>query len=239
MYTEFAEIYDNVMTTLNYDDWYNFIKNILKEINFNGTDVMDLGCGTGEITLRFAKDGYKVMGVDLSSDMLRIADVKFKKENFNIPLVCQDMEELRLPVEVDLVVALFDTMNYLLTEESLEKTLENVYLHLPEGGYFIFDLVTRKLMDDLFCSGNYIEDREDIFINWEHYFDKENKIDRIYTTFFVKQKDNIYKRYEEIHDKRIYSIEEVEYAIKKVGFEFQKYQNSELAGERVFWVLKK
>ncbi|MGM0508784.1 MAG: class I SAM-dependent DNA methyltransferase [Fusobacteriota bacterium] len=240
MYTGFAKIYDRVMTNLNYDNWYKFLKNILKEINFTGTDIMDLGCGTGEIAIRFKKDGFKVMGVDISEDMLERAEDKINDLGLHIPLTNQDMRKLRLPIEVDAVVAIFDTINHLLDEEELEKTFESIYLHLPKKGYFIFDMATRKLMDDMFEKNSYIEERDDMFINWNHYYDKKSKTDRIRTLFFVKQPNGLYEKIEEIHEKRIFKENTVEKVAKKIGFKVEKkYKNKEFAGERVFYVLKK
>ena len=72
MHKEFAEIYDIFMKYVNYDEWYKFLRTFIKK---KGT-VLDLGCGTGEFIWRFLKDGFSVIGVDLSEKMLEISEKK-------------------------------------------------------------------------------------------------------------------------------------------------------------------
>ena len=69
---EFAEIYDIFMKHVDYDSWYNFLRSFIRE---KGT-LLDLGCGTGEFSVRFLRDGFSVTGVDLSEKMLDIAEEK-------------------------------------------------------------------------------------------------------------------------------------------------------------------
>ena len=78
MHKEFAEIYDIFMKYVNYDEWYKFLQMFIKK---KGT-VLDLGCGTGEFILRFLKDGFTVIGVDLSEKMLEMSEKKLLKNNF-------------------------------------------------------------------------------------------------------------------------------------------------------------
>jgi SAM-dependent methyltransferase len=227
------------MDSRNVDDWYAFIKKIMGDIGFSGTDIMDLGCGTGEILMRLANDRYKVVGVDISPEMLLVAREKIDESRLEIPLVNQDMTELHLPVEVDLVLSLFDTVNYLTDIEELDTAFENINKHLAPGGFFIFDAATRKLIDEIFSDGVYVDDREEFTIIWSHFMDDGGDIDNIHTTYFIKEK-NFYKRIDELHRKRIYTEKEVENTSLKNGFEIiKKYKDVEMAGERIFYVLKK
>ena len=77
MHKEFAEIYDIFMKYVNYDGWYKFLRTFIKK---KGT-ILDLGCGTGEFIWRFLKDGFSVIGVDLSEKMLEISEKKLKEKN--------------------------------------------------------------------------------------------------------------------------------------------------------------
>ena len=77
MHKEFAEIYDIFMKHVDYDKWYEFWKCLLKK---KGT-VLDLGCGTGEFLWRFLKDGFSVVGVDLSKKNVGNIWKKIIKEN--------------------------------------------------------------------------------------------------------------------------------------------------------------
>lgn len=73
-YTGFAYVYDEYMDNIPYDEWEEYLVELLKE---NGIDkdntVIDLGCGTGTVTRMLDKEGYNCIGIDLSEDMLSIA----------------------------------------------------------------------------------------------------------------------------------------------------------------------
>ena len=68
----FAALYDTIMENADYDGWFNYIYKIIEEKGIKGKDVLDLGCGTAEISIRFKKKGYSVLGVDISDEMLAI-----------------------------------------------------------------------------------------------------------------------------------------------------------------------
>ena len=115
MHKEFAEIYDIFMKHVDYDKWYEFLKMFIKK---KGT-VLDLGCGTGEFLWRFLKDGFSVVGVDLSKKMLEISEKKLLKNNLvnNYKLVKENIinydninkkNEIQ---QVDYIICNFDTVN--------------------------------------------------------------------------------------------------------------------------------
>lgn len=242
MYKDFANVYDKLMSEADYDEWFMYIDKIIKSLGIKKEqDIMDLGCGTGEMLLRLKRNLYdRILGLDISPDMLLIAKQKIDKEELEIPLVNQDMRDFSLPVAFDLIVCLFDTINHLVSIEELENTLENVYNHLDDGAYFIFDIVTRKFMNEMFENGIFLDDREDLTIMWKHYYDENTELDNVSTTFFARVEDNIYERLEEVYQKKIFTEEEVETSIEKMGFEISKKdKNRNLAGKRIFYVLKK
>ena len=72
-YTSFAEVYDMFMDNIPYEDWCGYLTSLLKEYGINDGLVLDLGCGTGELTRRLAACGYDMTGVDVSVDMLQKA----------------------------------------------------------------------------------------------------------------------------------------------------------------------
>ena len=94
----FASVYDKMMSYADYDSWYKFIKTIIDENGIKGKDVLDLGCGTGEMSIRLKKAGYSVLGIDISPEMLSIAADKAKEKKLEIHFANQDMRELKFPV---------------------------------------------------------------------------------------------------------------------------------------------
>ena len=128
MHKEFAEIYDIFMKHVDYDKWYEFLKMFIKK----NVSVLDLGCGTGEFLWRFLKDGFSVVGVDLSKKMLEISEKKLLKNNLanNYKLVKENIinydninkkNEIQ---QVDYIICNFDTINYLKNEKEFLKFIE-------------------------------------------------------------------------------------------------------------------
>ena len=154
MHKEFAEIYDIFMKHVDYDKWYEFLKMFIKK---KGT-VLDLGCGTGEFLWRFLKDGFSVVGVDLSKKMLEISEKKLLKNNLvnNYKLVKENIinydninkkNEIQ---QVDYIICNFDTVNYLKNEKEFLKFIEKCNQNLKKDGYLIFDAVTEDIFEEIF-----------------------------------------------------------------------------------------
>lgn len=184
----FASVYDKMMSYADYDSWYKFIKTIIDENGIKGKDVLDLGCGTGEMSIRLKKAGYSVLGIDISPEMLSIAADKAKEKKLEIHFANQDMRDFILPVGFDIVISLFDTVNYLSSIEEVEECFSSVYDHLDENGIFIFDMVTENMLDEMFPGGTFIEDREDMTMIWTREYDEESGLEDISTTFLLKKK---------------------------------------------------
>ena len=235
MYKKFSKVYDIMMEYAHYDGWENIIEEKIKRYGNSPKTILDLGCGTGEVLLRLLPN-YEMTGVDLSKEMVDIANRKVDTASFYV----QDMRELKLEKKHDVVISLFDTVNHLVSLEGLKETFTSVWGNLNEDGLYIFDIVTRELMDEMFPGGNFIDDRGDIMIIWEHEEDIEEGIDYVDTTFFVKQKNGMFKKITEEYVKKIFTVNEIIDTAKEVGFQVVEVEeNSELAGERVFFTLKK
>ena len=95
-YTSFAEVYDMFMDNIPYEDWCGYLTSLLKEYGINDGLVLDLGCGTGTLTELLAKEGYDMIGVDVSEDMLQEAIEKRAESGLPILYLLQDMREFEL-----------------------------------------------------------------------------------------------------------------------------------------------
>ena len=73
MYEDFALVYDRFMDETPYEEWCQFVVGRLKQDQITDGILLDLGCGTGSMTELLAKQGYDMIGVDLSDSMLDIA----------------------------------------------------------------------------------------------------------------------------------------------------------------------
>jgi len=236
MYNEFSEVYDHMMEYADYDEIIKYLIDKIKEQGIKEGKLLDLGCGSGEILKKIPKE-YEVSGMDLSGEMLEIARTKIDSK---IKLYHDDMRTFKTGEKYSSIISIFDTINHLTSNFELEMTLKNVNEHLEEGGIYIFDVVSREFMEEMFPGGSFIDEREKMMVVWEHEYEEETGLDYVYVNFFIEDEDGRYRRIYEEHSKKIFSKEELELAIKNSGFEILEIdENDEFAGVRDFYTLKK
>lgn len=236
MYREFSKVYDKFMEFADYDGWHDFVKFIIDGSNFDSETLLDLGCGTGEVMKRFINE-YRCTGVDISEEMLSVAREKFESIGVSSEFFCQDMRTLDLKEKYDIVISLFDTFNHLVSLYDLVRLFEGVKSHLNEGGIYIFDVVDRDFMDEMFPGGLFVDKREDMTVIWEHY--QKGDLDFIEADFFLEEKDGVYRKYTENYTKKIFTHKEITESAERAGLYVSNiYEESNLAGDRFFYVLK-
>lgn len=218
MYEGFARVYDDMMEDIPYDEWFDAVKTYLSDHGVTGGTMCELGCGTGAMTERFAVAGYSVLGVDLSEDMLTVAQEKKQESGLDIMYIHQDMRELQLAEPVDVMVSLCDSMNYLLQEEELSEVFRRVYQFLKPGGYLIFDLKTIYCYRNIIGSQTWAESGRDLSYIWENYFYEDEAINEYTLTIFCRRPDSgLYERLEEIHYQRAYPADVVQGLLEDSG----------------------
>ena len=146
-YEYFSFLYDELMNEAPYDEWIKFFEQ-QKNANLpHSKKIMDLACGTGEISLRLFEKGYDVTGIDLSEEMLSIASHKAATNGFTIPFIEQNMAALEGFQDYDVVVIFCDSLNYLQNDEDVLATFQSVYRALGDNGLFLFDVHTPYKME--------------------------------------------------------------------------------------------
>lgn len=182
--------------------------------------VVDLGCGTGTLTELLAKAGYDMIGIDDSQDMLNIALAKKEKSGREILYLNQDMKELELYGTVGAVVSVCDSLNYLLEEEEIEQTFRLVNNYLYPGGVFIFDFNTVYKYEEVIGDTTIAENRDDCSFIWENYYDVEGQMNEYALTVFVREDERLFRRFEEIHYQRGYTLEQMRRLVEKAGMQW-------------------
>lgn len=220
-YTSFAQVYDLFMDNVPYEEWCEYIKSLLEEYEITDGLVLDLGCGTGKLTRLLEDAGYDMIGIDYSEEMLEIArEHQEEREGSNILYLLQDMREFELYGTVRAVVSICDSMNYITEEEDLLQVFRLVNNYLDPKGLFIFDLNTVYKYKELLGETTISENREEGSFIWDNYYDEEEQINEYDLTLFIKEKENLYRKYEETHFQRAYSLEKVKELLEKAGMEF-------------------
>ena len=221
IYDLLAPFYDAINAEIDYKKWADFIEEILKkECKERPELVLDLGCGTGKMTLELARRGYDMTGIDYSPEMLDIARNEGEKAGQNILWLCQDMREFELYGTVDAAVCCLDCINHLESEKDLEKCFSLVHNYLIPDGIFIFDINGRYKFENIYADRTYAMEEDGGFCIWENYYDPESKLCDFYITLFKECSDGRYKRYEEAQVERMFTLAEIKSALEKCKMEF-------------------
>lgn len=218
-YTSFAAVYDMFMDNIPYEEWASYVISLLREEGINDGLVLDLGCGTGSLTEILAREGYDMTGIDLSPDMLQIAMEKRMESGRDILYLNQDMREFELYGTVRAIISICDSMNYLLEKKDLVQTLRLANNYLDPGGIFIFDLNTEHKYRDILGQCTIAEDREESSFIWDNNFDEETGINEYNLSLFIQEEEDLYRKYQETHYQKAYSLDEVKAAVKEAGME--------------------
>ena len=228
-YRDFARVYDEFMDQTPYDEWLLNILNIFKEYKIDkDTQVLDLGCGTGKMARKLAREGYQITAVDNSMDMLEIAA---SEEDDHILYVLQDMVSLELPQQVDAAVSICDCMNYILEEEDLKEAFRRVREFLKEDGVFVFDMNSHYKYKEILACNTFAEDRVDASFIWDNFYDEEERINEYQLSLFIQNEQGTYNKYEELHLQKAYEQEEVVSFLYEAGFSSVRVLDAETMDE--------
>ncbi|MFD1850216.1 class I SAM-dependent DNA methyltransferase [Oceanobacillus bengalensis] len=243
-YQQMANLYDKLMSEAPYDEWANFTIEKLKNRDIN--KMVDLGCGTGEITTRLSAAGYQLIGVDNSTDMLAYAEHKANERNLSIQWLHQDLRELEGLSDIDVAVSYCDVINYITEEEELQNVFQRTFDLLKNGGIFLFDVHSLHQVENHYKNNTFADVLDDAAYIW--YCSQGDVPGEMYhdLTFFSLD-DGKYIRFDEYHHQRTYSIQFYEKILYEAGFENVKIyadfslnqENIHENAERIFFSAEK
>lgn len=215
-YTGFARVYDLFMDNVPYAEWSQYLAGLLQEHGITDGLVLDLGCGTGKMTRLLAQAGYDMIGADNSEEMLQAAREADGGAQ-DILYLLQDMREFELYGTVRAVVSICDSINYILEEEELLQVFRLVNNYLDPGGIFIFDMNTLYKYRELLGETVICENRDEGSFIWENFYEEEGQTNQYDLTFFIREEDMRYRKYEETHVQRGYGTQQVESLLRQAG----------------------
>ena len=206
-------MYDSLMADIPYEAWVAYIDKILMHrLGGKREDriVLDLACGTGNITLPLAQLGYDMIGVDMSADMLAQAQAKAAGQ---VLFLAQDMRELDLYGTVDAAICACDGLNYILDETELGAVFKRVRMFLNPGGIFIFDMNTEYKFKEVLGGKSFIGAVEGASYEWDNHFDTETGINEYQVVFA-----GVGEPFVEVHRQRAYPVDVVCDLLREAGF---------------------
>ena len=242
-YSEFASVYDELMTEIPYDSYAELIE--LAAGGIAGKKILDIGCGTGLLSVKLAKMGGDVTGVDLSPEMLGVAKERANALSAPVSFIEQSMQQLKGFSDFDIAVIAIDSLNYVIDREEVIQTLRNVYNSLAAGGVLLFDVHSLFKTDVIFMEGPFTFDNERISYIWETEEGDEPHSVFSELAFFIRNIDGFYKRFDEVHYQRTFSVQDYVEMLTGIGFSIERVfadwedEPPQDESERIFFQVRK
>lgn len=215
-YEALAGAYDGLTQDVDYGAIAAFFETVLQSLGRKPVDLLDLACGTGSMSVLLARRGYRVIGADISEEMLTVAAQKAAGEANPPFFIRQPMQRLRLPQPVDAVACLLDSLNYLDEPEDCKKTIERVFRALRPGGVFFFDINTPAKLRGL--DGQvFLDENDDSYCVWRADFD-ENERRCYYGIDLFRRSGSLWERSFEQHCEYAYEPAELTAWLQAAGF---------------------
>lgn len=216
-YAILASYYDRIMEDIDYEAWCDFYEACFSENGITPKKILDLACGTGSITVPLAKRGYALTGLDLSSEMLALAQEKCDEAKVRIRLSEQNIALFQAGSGFDAIICSFDGVNYLTSPRNVASCFACVGEALSDDGVFIFDVSTPYKYEHILADNAFVYEYDDLFLSWQNYFDKKSGLCDFYLTFFVKTEDGCWKRFDETQCQRKYTPARLEQMLTEAG----------------------
>lgn len=222
-YSFFAAQYDSYMSHVDYEGWAdNVIKWQAKHSSNKCRVILEIACGTANVSSILCSRGYHVEACDRSAQMLEAAFKKPVK-----PLLFQRSMTEELPrMDYDLVICLFDSINYLLSRTEIKKLFEAVYEALTPGGIFIFDISTLYNSLENFADTFNLSSSDQGFLLHQAEYDEFSHKQKSYLLNFTKHPAG-YSLDRERHVQRVYRSYELVELIESSAFQLKAIHTSE------------
>lgn len=244
----YSEYYDLLYSDKNYKIEVGYIDKLIKENSFNARSLLDMGCGTGKHAELLSDKGYIVHGIDLSEDMLKVAEKRRIGREDKLLFTNSNIQELQLEKKFDAVISLFHVMSYQNSNDELTKAFKVAQTHLKIGGIFIFDFwYGPAVLTDLPTTRVKRLENDNIKIlriAEPVLHAQKNMVDVNYDVFIENKKTKEITEKKELHKMRYFFDTELEIVCTKLGFSIiKKYEwmssNAPSFGSwNVVWIVK-
>lgn len=217
-YEALAGAYDVLTLDVQYERRADYLEKLFKRSQIPVHTVLDLACGTGEMTAILTERGYEMIAVDGSPDMLAQAREKAVGLKGEPPVFLnQEMAALDLYGTVDAAICCLDSLNYLTSGKEVQKVFQRLHLFISPGGLLIFDVNSVEKMAAL--DGQvFLDETEDVYCVWRTEYEKRSKVCRYWVDLFIRRPDGSWDRKGEEHIQKAYSAEDLRAWLMEAGF---------------------
>jgi len=245
----YSRYYDLIYQSKDYSSEVEYVDTLLKNEPIKVKTILDLGCGTGRHDELLCNKGYVVHGVDISEEMLIVAETRRKNIENELFFSQSDITKLELNQKFDAVISLFHVMSYQISNKALDDVFSRVKSHLNDGGIFIFDFwygpavltdppkaTTKRLEDEFIKITRTAESQINV---------QKNTVDVRFDILVENKKDYKILKKKELHKMRYFFDTELELLCEKNSFHIlEKYKwlsfdEPGLKTWNVVWVIKK
>ena len=217
-YEYLARCYDQFTEDVDYGRWADYVEKHFARSKLPIRTVLDLACGTGSLTRLLAQRGYEMIGADLSEEMLAQAAEKCRGVGDPEPIFLhQAMEDLDLYGTIDACVCCLDSINYVTRSGKLARAFQRVHTFLMPGGLFLFDINTPDKLRGL-DGQMFLDENEDAYCVWRADYSPRRRVCTYGMDIFLRAEDDLWHRWEEVHEEFAYEPEELEALLRQAGF---------------------
>lgn len=216
VYDDLSRIYDTFMDNIDYKAWAAFVLQQLDMHIAPGGQVVDMGCGTGAMSIPVAQAGYRVLAADASEAMLMQAGENARQNGVQLELVQADARSFTVGKPVDAIIAVCDVVNYLLAEEDVRSFLRSAYTALKPGGLLLFDISSEAYLRDTLGQGTYMRETDQSVYVMNTTF--EAGVSYMDVLFFDEEPDGRYVRMEEQHQLAAHKQEDIQRYLHEEGY---------------------
>ena len=220
-YSILAPIYDRLNDTVDYAAWADYMEACFRRYGQTAggvRSVLDLGCGTGSMTRELARRGYDMTALDLSSEMLSVAEARIRADGLDhVLFIEEDMCSFELYGTVDAIVCCLDGVNHLTAREDLASCFSLVSNYLNPGGVFLFDVNTPYKFRTAFAERDYILEDDGVMCCWRNRLNKKGDTADFFFTVYEEQKDGSWQRHDGYERERAYTLRQLGNVLAECG----------------------
>ncbi len=238
-YDNIATIYDTMMSHVEYRLWLRLIKKVINKFcDTKNPQILEIGGGTGTLSQKLSKSGYSIFTSDISFNMS-----KYSYSKNNNPF-CADIKSLPIKKQFDLLIFLYDGINYLKNKEEYNSAFNEAYCTLKSGGLFLFDVTTRfNSINNFKNIVDYEDDEEMTYIRHSYYNKKDSSQHNDFIVFKKNGKD--FSKSYDFHKQYVFDVAEIKkfiphnlFKIEGIWDDFstEPYNTS---SERIHFLLRK